>query len=409
AQGYATGHTGKGWGPGDPGQRDGQRRELAGPAFQSRKAEPPTPAMSSIDYASNFAYFLDSVWRPGQPFCFWYGAYEPHRAYTYGSGRTLGGMQPAQVDRVPAYWPDDTLVRQDMLDYGFEITHFDAHLGRMLAELEARGLLDSTLVVVTSDHGMPFPRVKGNTYHDANHVPLLMHWPAGLTAPGRISNELVSFIDLAPTFLDLAGIGGPAPEGMQPIQGQSLRPLLDSRESGLERDHLLLGKERHDVGRPGDVGYPSRAILKDSFLYVRNYEPDRYPAGDPVTGYLNVDGSPTKTLILARNRAVDSPSDPYWQLSFGKRPAEELYDLRSDPDCIHNLMADPAAAERAIALAALMEMELRVQGDPRMEGRGAIFDAYPVTSTGGFYERYMRGETGPEETGWVNPGDFEPR
>ena len=88
AQGYSVGYTGKGWSPGDPGQVDGKRRQLCGPAYLQRKTKPPARGIASHDYAANFADFLDE--RPAdKPFCFWYGALEPHRGYEYGSGVSL--------------------------------------------------------------------------------------------------------------------------------------------------------------------------------------------------------------------------------------------------------------------------------------------------------------------------------
>jgi arylsulfatase A-like enzyme len=276
----------------------------------------------------------------------------------------------------------------------------------MIVELEKRGLLDSTLIVVTSDHGMPFPRVKGYAYHDSNHIPLAVRWPGGVKAPGRVIEDFVDFTDLAPTFLDVAGVSQPD-SGMMPITGRSWRPLFQSTGSGrivAARDHVLIGKERTDVGRPHNWGYPIRGIVTTEYLYLRNYEPSRWPAGNPETGYLDTDGSPTKTLILERGRK--NRADRFWQLNFGLRPADELYDLSSDPDCAKNLAADPGQAKRVAALRRRMETELEAQNDPRMFGQGHIFDAYKPTSGDGFYEQFMRGEK--PRAGWVNDTDFEP-
>jgi hypothetical protein len=169
------------------------------------------------------------------------------------------------------------------------------------------------------------------------------------------------------------------------------------------RDHALIGKERTDVGRPHNWGYPIRGIVTAEHLYLRNYEPTRWPAGNPETGYLDTDGSPTKSLILDLGR--QNRADRHWQLNFGLRPGDELYDLRSDRDCIRNLAADPTHAGRMVALRQRMESQLKAQEDPRMEGRGHIFDTYPPTSGDGFYEKFIRGEK--PKAGWVNDSDFE--
>jgi N-sulfoglucosamine sulfohydrolase len=298
-------------------------------------------------------------------------------------------------------------VRHDILDYAYEVETFDRHLARMLEELARRGMLENTLVIVTSDHGMPFPRVKGYAYRDSNHVPLAVRWPGVITKPGRTIDDFVNFTDMAPTILEAAGIGADK-TGMQPITGRSLRPLLSSDRSGrIEpgRDHTLVGKERTDVGRPHDWGYPIRGIVTDEYLYLKNYESTRWPAGNPETGYLDTDGSPTKSLILELGRG--DRSDRFWQLNFGLRPMEELYDLKADPDCAVNVAAAPSQAGRIGKLREQMEAELKAQGDPRMEGRGSIFDQYRPTSGAGFYDQYLRGEK--PKAGWITPTDVEPK
>jgi arylsulfatase A-like enzyme len=264
-----------------------------------------------------------------------------------------------------------------MLDYAFEVEHFDTHLGRMLASLERRGLLENTLVVVTSDHGMPFPRGKGGAYEYSNHVPLAMMWPKGIVGKGRLATDFVSFIDFAPTFLEYAGIPGDR-SGLAEPSGRSLGNIFRSAKSGriqAQRDHVLIGMERHDIGRPKDVGYPIRGIVNDQYLYLKNYEPSRWPACNPETGYLNVDGGATKTWILSEHRK--NPLDPFWALCFGKRPSEELYDLKNDPDCVVNLARSDALKETCEKLSGQMVSELKDQGDPRILGKGDIFDQYP--------------------------------
>jgi hypothetical protein len=222
-----------------------------------------------------------------------------------------------------------------------------------------------------------------------------------------VIEDFVDFTDIAPTILDVAGITE-QDSGMQPITGRSWRPIFESDKAGqvvAERDHVLIGKERTDVGRPHDWGYPIRGIVTRDFLYLRNYEPSRWPAGNPETGYLDTDGSPTKSLILERGRK--DRGDRFWQLNFGLRPADELYDLRTDADCAHNLAADSRQSDRVQALRERIEAALQVQGDPRMLGQGHTFDEYEPTQGAGFYERFLRGEQ--PSAGWVNESDFEPQ
>jgi len=297
-----------------------------------------------------------------------------------------------------------------MLDYAFEVEHTDNHLVRMIAELERRGELDNTVVIVTSDHGMPFPRVKGYAYHDSNHIPLAIRWPAGIKTAGRVIDDFVNFTEIAPTILDLAGISQ-GDSGMATITGKSWRPLLESDRGGrIEpwRDHALVGKERTDIGRPYDWGYPIRGIIRDDFLYLHNYEPDRWPAGNPETGYLDTDGGATKTNILEAGRR--DRSDRHWVLNFGMRPGVELFHLGADPDCVKNLAEEKDQSDRLVALEAEMTARLEEQGDPRMFGRGQVFDDYPIhtDATSDFYERFMKGELKKSSAGWVSPSDFEP-
>ena len=336
--GYFTGMTGKGWAPGIARDAAGKTREMTGRPFDKRQARPPTSEIARNDYASNFADFLAAAPKD-RPWCFWYGGHEPHRGYEFGSGVAKGGKKTSDIDRVPACWPDNETVRNDMLDYAFEVEHFDAHLGRMLVELEKRGLLDNTLVVVTSDNGMPFPHDKGHAYYDSDHLPLAIMWKNGIRKPGRIVDDYVGFIDFAPTFLEVAGVAWKR-TGMAPSAGRSLTEIFTSEGSGRvipQRDHVLIGKERNDVGRPHDWGYPIRGIIKDEMLYLHNFEPTRWPGGNPETGYLDTDGSPTKTEVL-KSRVVPRQKH-LWDVCFGKRPADELYDLRKDPDCVSNLAA----------------------------------------------------------------------
>jgi N-sulfoglucosamine sulfohydrolase len=405
--GYFAGMTGKGWGPGVANDAQGKPRRMTGRPFDARKAPAPATGIAADDYAANFADFLDAAAPKGQPWSFWYGAREPHRRYEYGSGVAKGNKRLSDIDRVPGYWPDNDVVRNDMLDYAYEVEHFDRHLGRMLQLLEERGLLDDTIIIVTSDNGMPFPRVKGQAYDLSNHVPLAMMWRRGIKAAARVVDDYVSFVDLAPTLIDLAGLKWSA-TGMQPASGGSLTDILFSDKSGRisgHRDHVLLGQERHDVGRPQDWGYPIRGIIKDDALYLRNYEPSRWPAGNPETGYLNTDGGPTKTDILQARR--EGRDKGFWDLGFGKRGAEEFYDLKNDPDCLTNLAGEPKHRKHKESLRQLMERELRAQDDPRQFGRGGIFDRYVYAdeTTRNFYERFMRGEK--LNPGWVNASDFE--
>ena len=360
--GYFTGHTGKGWGPGDF-KSTGWANNPAGPQFNELKLKPPTSGISPVDYAGNFGSFLEKR-KKDQPFCFWLGGHEPHRKYEEGSG-IRAGKKPADVT-LPGFYPDNRVIRSDYLDYAVEVEWFDEHLGRALKKLEEIGELDNTFVVVSSDHGEPFPRVKGQIYEKGFHIPLAIRWGKNIPQ-GKVVNEFINARDFAPTYLELAGVRSPST-----FTGTSFLNLIMTGKSEGWRNVMLIGKERHDLGRPGDAGYPARAIRTPEFLYIRNYMPEAWPAGNPETGYRNVDDSPTKEFLL-------SGFDEYYNLSFGKRASEELYDMKNDRDCLKNLAANPEHAKVKRDLRDKMDEMLKAEGDPRALGRPDFFDTIEYT------------------------------
>ncbi len=351
-----VGGKGKFWGPGSALTADGKPRNFG---------------IQREDKNSDFAAFLKQ--RPaGTPFFFWFGSGNPHRGYKPGSV-LAAGKKTSDIDRVPAFWPDNEKVRNDMLDYAVEIEAFDAQVGELLRALEASGAAQNTLVIVTSDNGMPFPRSKGHNYDISNREPLIACWPAGIANPGRRVAEFISFIDFAPTFLDLLGMDG-VKSGMAEFTGRSFANLLRG-QADPARSFVILGRERNDINaRPGTVsglGYPVRAIREGDFFYIRNFARDRWPCGNPELGLADTDNSPTKSLIEALGE-----KNLFWQLSFGKRPEVELFDLSKDPDCVHNLANNPAYASKLAALSETLLAELIKQQDPRILGRGDVFDHY---------------------------------
>lgn len=399
--GYYAGFTGKGWEPGDPGVKEGKKRLLTGIPYQKRRLVPPTKYISQTDYAGNFADFL--VNKPqDKPWVFWYGGREPHRKYEYGTGSSIGGKNITEIDKVPDFWPDNHVVRNDMLDYAFEIEHFDSHLGRMIKMLEEKGELSNTIIIVTADNGMPFPRSKGLQYEYSTHLPLAIMWPEGIINPGRYIDDYVSFVDIAPTLLNIAKAKN---QEMHP-SGKDMTDLFRD-DPDKDRSYILLGQERHDYGRPLNQGYPIRSIIEGGYLYIYNFKPELWPAGNPETGYLNTDGSPTKTEILQLRR--EGSDIHYWNLSFGKNPQEELYNIATDRECLINLAGNPLFLDLKEKLKSKLFRDLRLQNDPRVSGNGDIFDKYPFMNQSSYYyyERYMNKEIKAYQTDWVESSDYE--
>ena len=269
--GYSVGYTGKGWSPGrlEPG---GRTSNPAGELFDRQSLKPPFKGIQATDYAGNFQDFLAQV-PENRPFCFWLGTFEPHRFYQPGSGK-LTGKDPAKTI-VPPIFPDNDIVRNDILDYLVEVEHFDLMVARAIAALEARGQLDNTIVVVTSDHGMPFPRAKASLYDAGSRVPLAIRWPQGIKNSGREISAFVNLSDLAATFLEAADLKIP-----EMMTSRSLSRIFHGNDPA-EMDAAFVAMERHDGCRAGGKGYPCRAIRTKDYLYIHNFEPTRWPSGSP--------------------------------------------------------------------------------------------------------------------------------
>ena len=343
-QGYFVGYSIKGWGPGTA-EKGGRPRNPAGAPFD------------------DFAAFLKAK-RSGQPFCYWFGSHDPH--VPWDRGRQFKGAMDASRVKVPAHLPDRPVVRDDILNYYCEVQQFDFDCGEMLKALAARGELDNTLVVMTSDNGWQIPRGLGNCYDLGVRTPLAMRWPDRIK-PGEVREDYVSFGDLAPTFLEAAGLA-PLPE-----------MTTSSLFSSTRRNVMYVERERHANVRKGNLSYPVRGIRTPEYLYLRNFEPSRWPAGDPefywsVGPYGDVDDSPTKQMLMK-----DKPQ-PYFDLCFGKRAAEELYVLKDDPDQVRNVAARPEFVQVKNELAARVDKWMKDTGDPRTTNPHTDFwDRVPYT------------------------------
>lgn len=351
--GYHVGFTGKGWSPGN--FKDYGRSE--NPAGKQFKDFPGFMAERKAD----------------QPFFFWLGSvHTALHQWKAGSGRERG-IDPRKV-RVPAYLPDTPEVREEIADYLAAVEKMDAAFGEAIALLEKQALLEHTVVVCVSDNGWQMPHGLAHCYDAGSHVPIAIRWP-GTIKPGRVVDDFISLTDLAPTFLQIAGLK-PWPE----MTGRSFVDVLEGKPSALPRDCVFVERERHANVRRGDLSYPVRGIRTREFLYLRNLRPDRWPSGDPelhfaVGPYGDVDGSRTKEHILA---GKDAPQmKRFFELNFGKRPAEELYDLATDPDQIHNLATDPKHAKTKQHLGARIDEWMRVTNDPRVDPANDSWDSFP--------------------------------
>jgi len=354
--GYAVAFDRKGWAPGDY-TKMGYNENPCGEK-------------------SEFSEFIKKL-PEGKPFFFWFGTNDPHRPFDKNAGKTAG-IDVAKI-KVPGFLPDTPEIREDLSDYFSEIEHFDQEIGDLLEILRKNGKLDNTIIIVASDNGMPFPHAKANLYDYGTRVPLIICGSPEMVQNIR-NNSFVNYIDLTPTFLDLAGI-----KKQPPMDGKSLLPILEGKTTK-QNDAVFLERERHCLCRADfdyGAGYPIRAIRTNEYLYIRNFRPDRNPAGDETipgtpSVYGDVDGGITKTFMMD-NR--DLPSiNPYFKLGFDKRPAEELYVLKDDPYNIHNVAESAQYVSVKDTLRNRLEQWMKSTNDPRLDGKGDEIDRYESTT-----------------------------
>jgi arylsulfatase A-like enzyme len=238
--------------------------------------------------------------------------------------------------------------------------------------LKERGEYENTLIIVTSDNGMPFPRAKATLYDAGTRVPLIIRMQGRITP--QETGAFVSLTDIAPTILELSG--EKIPEAMS---GSSLWPVL-RREKVDGHTKVFTERERHANVRKAELGYPARAIRTDDFLYIRNYAPERWPAGDPdlyhsVGPYGDIDASPSKEQIMTQRE--QSHIEPFFSLIFFKRPSEELYDLRADPYQKNNVAYSGKYRKVLGRLKKQLDQWQEDTGDPRVDANYRGFDHYP--------------------------------
>jgi arylsulfatase A-like enzyme len=266
-----------------------------------------------------------------EPFFLSVGFFETHRDWFEPTS-----MRDSLYSLPPANLPDTPAVREDIAAFKASARSLDQGVGRVLNALHAAGMVDRTLIVFTTDHGLAFPGAKGSLYDRGTGTMLILRGPEFLG--GRVVDQLVSHIDLYPTICELAGVETP-----EFAQGCSLLPLMRG-ETDTVREAVFTELTYH-------AAYdPQRAIRTPRWKYIRFF--DEYPhAVLP-----NIDDSPSK--------------DAFVEAGWGERivPREQLYDLVLDPQEGHNLAAEQAFEHVRAELAERLERQMRDTGDPLLDG-----------------------------------------
>lgn len=408
--GYRIGHTYKVWSPGTPANapHGGARTAFNKSGTKFNNFSQQVSAAADIDVGKqalfdevrgNIRSFLDAdndaKVDGDKPFCYWFGPTNVHRKWIAGSGKKLWGIDPDTLKgKLPPFLPDVEVVREDFADYLGEAMAFDAGLGVIIEELKRVGQFENTILVVSGDHGVPgVTRGKCNLYDFGTKVPLAIRWPGGIKKTGRVVDDFVTLPDLAPTFLDIAGIEIP-----KTMTAKSLVPVLKSEVDGQVdpvRNAVFTGRERHvAMARTGNKPYPQRAIRTDQYLYIINFEAERWPMGigpgfggpeGPMPSYEllrentfsafgDLDASPTKAWVVTR-RGDDPKSFEY---AVGRPPMYELYDIKKDEHCITNLANEESMAAVRKNLHDRLMTELKETGDPRVSDN-VVFEKTPFT------------------------------
>jgi N-sulfoglucosamine sulfohydrolase len=293
----------------------------------------------------------------GKPFYLLINVADPHVPF-FGlnkAGKDVDdGFPPsrlygAQEISVPGFLTDDLVVRQELAHYYSSVRRADDAVGQILRALKESGEADNTLVMLISDHGMPFPFAKTQLYHQSTRTPLIFRWPGVVKKDSVDSKHMVSAVDIMPTLLEV--IGAEIPLG---VDGRTLLPLLKGGSQG-DRDMVFKAHNENSSGQRN----PMRAVESRHFLYIFNPWSDGSRAMFSAT---NETRTHKRMTELARDNLQIAS-----RLNLLKhRVLEEFYDIQKDPDCLVNLIADPAYQHEVETLRDALEEWLRDMQDPTL-------------------------------------------
>lgn len=265
---------------------------------------------------------------------------------------------------VPGFLPDLPEVRETLAAYYTSVRRADESVGAVLRALDEEGLRESTLVVVLSDNGMPFPFAKTNVYQSSTRTPWIVRWPGVVAASSRDSKHVVSGVDLTPTVLEAAGMGAFAE-----ADGRSLMPLLRG-EDRAGHDHVHTFMHETITQRR----YPMRAVVGRRFGYVYN------AWSNGRTRFQNRAGT-TRAMQAMREAARSDPALAARLELLDHRVPEELYDYAADPAALTNRVDEPDAQERVSELRSLLHAEMKAKGDPLLQRFEARLREHPIVAS----------------------------
>lgn len=307
--------------------------------------------------------FLERSKQEGKPFYFMVNSHDPHRPYCNPDKLTTGAAMPSRTFapsevQVPGFLPDLPGVRAELAHYLNSTRRLDDTFGKVMQALCESGCADNTLVVFISDNGIAVPFAKCNTWFHSSRTPLLVRWPGNVKAGSTNDRDFVSTVDFFPTFLQATGV--PGPDG---LDGHSFLPLLNgplfngpspAAQPHVDREFVFTQID----SKAGGDAVPMRCVQSAKYGYIYN------PFSDGKHWYRN--NNEGQTMAAMQAAAKTDPRIAARIELFRHRVPEEFYDLQRDPDCLHNLIAEPDYREPLAALQARLAVHMQQTADPML-------------------------------------------
>ena len=304
-------------------------------------------------YYQRSQVFLQQAQKAKKPFYFMVNSHDPHRPYCNPNKLTKGAAMPSRVYKpeevdVPGFLPDLPGVREELATYLNSTRRLDDTFGKVMQALKESGEADNTLVLFITDNGIAVPFAKCNAWFHSTRSPLLVRWP-GVIKPGSQDNlHFVSVVDFFPTFMEATGVKGPSG-----LDGRSFLDLLKGREQK-DREHVFTQID----SKAGGASVPMRCVQNGNFGYIYN------PFSDGTYWYRN--NNEGKTMAAMKSAAESDAAIQARIDLFRYRVPEELYDLKNDPDCLHNLIDDAQHAGTLKALQDKLVAHMERTDDPML-------------------------------------------